>query len=249
MENDELIRRAEDLCRRCEKTASVTHTAFLTPAEQFALEKWAHSAPDCNMLLTGGTEGCERRAAFFLPFYMNADTFDASEYISALRARTHLGAPTHRDYMGAILGLGIKREWLGDIRVDGEEAVIFVMQPVERHVADGLEKVGRYGVKLQRAELNALTPPERKVKRVSFSVKSMRFDAVLAGMFGLSRTAAASHIAEGAASLNYSECLKNATIVSPGDVISLRGCSKGTVPGLGGISRKGRLFVEAEIYK
>lgn len=38
MENDELIRRAEDLCRRCEKTASVTHTAFLTPAEQFALE-------------------------------------------------------------------------------------------------------------------------------------------------------------------------------------------------------------------
>ena len=50
MENDELIRRAEDLCRRCEKTAGVTHTAFLTPAEQFALEKWAKTAPDCNML-------------------------------------------------------------------------------------------------------------------------------------------------------------------------------------------------------
>lgn len=249
MENDELIRRAEDLCRRCEKTAGVTHTAFLTPAEQFALEKWAKTAPDCNMLLTGGTEENERRAAFFLPFYMDADVFDASEYISALRARAHFGAPTHRDYMGAILGLGIKREWLGDIWVDGEEAVIFVMQSVERHVADGLEKVGRYGVKLQKAELNELTPPERKVKRISFSVKSMRLDAVLAGMFGLSRTAAASHIAEGAASLNYSECLKNDAVVSPGDVISLRGCGKGTVSELGGVSRKGRLFVEAEIYK
>lgn len=199
MENDELIRRAEDLCRRCEKTAGVTHTAFLTPAEQFALEKWAKTAPDCNMLLTGGTEENERRAAFFLPFYM--------------------------------------------------EAVIFVMQSVERHVADGLEKVGRYGVKLQKAELSELTPPERKVKRISFSVKSMRLDAVLAGMFGLSRTAAASHIAEGAASLNYSECLKNDAVVSPGDVISLRGCGKGTVSELGGVSRKGRLFVEAEIYK
>ena len=151
--------------------------------------------------------------------------------------------------MGAILGLGIKREWLGDIWVNGEEAVIFVMQTVERHIADGLEKVGRYGVKLQRAELNELTPPERKVKRVSFSVKSMRFDAVLAGMFGLSRTAAASHIAAGEASLNYSECLKNDALVSPGDIISLRGCGKGAVSELGGLSRKGRLFVEAEIYK
>ena len=69
MENDELIRRAEDLCRRCEKTAKITHTAFLTPAEQFALKAWAKSAPDCKMLLCGGNEGCERRAAFFLPFY------------------------------------------------------------------------------------------------------------------------------------------------------------------------------------
>jgi len=77
----------------------------------------------------------------------------------------------------------------------------------------------------------------------------MRFDAVLAGMFGLSRTAAVSHIAEGAASLNYSECLKNDALVSPGDVISLRGHGKGTVSASGGVSRKGRLFVEAEIYK
>ena len=51
MENDELIKRAEDLARRCEKTASVTHTAFLTPAEQYALEQWSERMPDCNMLL------------------------------------------------------------------------------------------------------------------------------------------------------------------------------------------------------
>lgn len=249
MENNELIRRAEDLCRRCERTSAVTHTAFLTPAEQFALEKWAQTAADCNMLLTGGADGCERRAAFFLPFYMEAESFDASEYISALRSKAHFGTPSHRDYMGAILGLGIKREWLGDIWLDGDEAVIFLMNSVERHVTDGLDKVGRYGVKLEKAELSSLRQPERKVKRVSFSVKSMRFDAVLAGMFGLSRTAAASYISEGAASLNYAQCLKNDAAVSPGDVISLRGHGKGTVSSSGGVSRKGRLFVEAEIYK
>ena len=248
MENDELLKRAADLAERCERTSSVTHTAFLTPAEQFALTKWA-AAADCKMVLTGGHPDCERKAAFFLPFYMESDDLDAADYICAVTAKAGFGEPAHRDYLGAALGLGIKREWLGDIWVNGEEAVIFVMQTVERHIADGLEKVGRYGVKLQRAELNELTPPERKVKRVSFSVKSMRFDAVLAGMFGLSRTAAASHIAAGEASLNYSECLKNDALVSPGDIISLRGCGKGAVSELGGLSRKGRLFVEAEIYK
>ena len=177
MENDELIRRAEDLCRRCEKTASITHTAFLTPAEQFALKAWAKSAPDCKMLLCGGNEGCERRAAFFLPFYMEEDGFDASEYISVLRAKAHFGKPS-------------QREWLGDIWVSGEDAVIFLMQSVERHVADGLDKVGRCGVKVSPVPLGELKAPERKVKHISFSVKSMRFDAVLAGIFGLSRTAA-----------------------------------------------------------
>lgn len=154
------------------KTASVTHTAFLTPAEQFALKAWAKSAPDCKMLLCGGNEGCERRAAFFLPFYMEEDGFDASEYISVLRAKAHFGKPSHRDYMGAVMGLGIKREWLGDIWVSGEDAVIFLMQSVERHVADGLDKVGRCGVKVSPVPLGELKAPERKVKHISFSVKA-----------------------------------------------------------------------------
>ena len=104
-------------------------------------------------------------------------------------------------------------------------------------------------MKVSPVPLGELKAPERKVKHISFSVKSMRFDAVLAGIFGLSRTAAASHIAEGAASLNYSVCIKNDAAISPGDVISLRGYGKGTVSSSGGMSRKGRLFVEAEIYK
>ena len=76
---------------------------------------------------------------------------------------------------------------------------------------------------------------------------SMRLDAVTAGMFNLSRTACARQITEGNVSLNYSVCMKTDAAVEEGDVISLRGHGKGTVSGLGGSSRKGRQFVEAEI--
>ena len=249
MENDELIKRTEDLARRCEKTASVTHTAFLTPAEQYALEQWSERMPDCNMLLFGGRPECERRAAFFLPFYMEKEDFDAQEHICALRAEASFGEPGHRDYMGAIMGLGIKREWLGDIWVSGHTATIFLLHGVERHLSDSLDKVGRYGVRIVPVALSETEAPERRVKQVSFSVKSMRLDAVTAGMFGLSRSSAAEFIAAGDVSLNYSQCMKADAAVKEGDIISLRGKGKGAGGAGGGMSRKGRLFVNAEIYK
>ena len=61
MEED-LLRRAADLAERCERTATVTSTAFLTPAEQYALTNWARHR-DCTLVLHGGGAGCERRAA------------------------------------------------------------------------------------------------------------------------------------------------------------------------------------------
>ena len=200
MESDGLIRRAEDLCRRCEKTASVTHTAFLTPAEQFALEKWAKTAPDCNMLLFGGHPDCERRAAFFLPFYMEREDVDTEDYSCALRAEAAFGEPGHRDYLGAILGLGIRREWVGDILVQDHGAYVFCLPSVAPALLE-LEQVGRTGVKAVAVELAAVPVPERKVRPVTFTVQSVRLDAVAGGMFRLSRTSAAAQIRAGAVPL------------------------------------------------
>ena len=249
MENDELLKRAEDLRARCEKTSDLTHTAFLTPAEQFVLEKWARHTPDCKMTLHGGHPACERKAAFFLPYYMEAEDLPTGEYISVLHARAGFGEPGHRDWLGAIMGLGIRREWVGDILIEGSDATIFCLPTVERHLLDSLDKVGRYGVKLEKMELSDVKMPEKKVQTVTFSVQSPRLDAVAAGMFRLSRTSAASHIAAGDLSLNYAQCLKPDVQVHEGDIVSIRGLGKGTVGASGGTSRKGRIFISAEILK
>ena len=80
MENrNELLRRAEDLCRRCEKSGSVTHTAFLTPAERVELEAWARHNASCRVLFCGGAEESERCVAFFLPDWMDEESFDPAE--------------------------------------------------------------------------------------------------------------------------------------------------------------------------
>ena len=150
--------------------------------------------------------------------------------------------------MGAILGMGVGREWVGDILVQDNTAHILCLKSIERHLLS-IEKVGRCGVKAEAVELSAVPVPERKVKNVSFTVMSMRLDAVTGGMFNISRTEAARQIELGNVSLNYQQIFKTDREVSEGDILSLRGAGKGSITGTGGTSRKGRTFVYAEILQ
>lgn len=247
MEKDELIKRAEDLSARCDRQSKLTHTHFLTPSERTQLERWGVHAPVAPHF-NGGQPECERTIAFFLPYYMEKDSFSPDEYINAIHITAHSGAPAHRDYMGALLGMGIGREWLGDIWVNDSEAYIFCLPSVSEHLS-GIDKVGRCGVTAEKIALSDVPSPTREVKQISFSVMTPRLDAVAAGMFNLSRTESAKRIAAGLVTVNYLPCMKTDMPMAEGDIVSVRGVGKGKITGTGGTSRKGRLFVYAEIYK
>ena len=230
MEED-LLRRAADLAERCERTATVTSTAFLTPAEQYALTNWARHR-DCTLVLHGGGGGL--RAAgwrFSCRFTSRPADFDPAEHLRAVQFSAPFGAPGHRDYLGAILGLGIRREWVGDILVQDARRVSCSACRAWPRRCWTLEQVGRTGVKAAAVELTAVPVPERKVRPVTFTVQSARLDAVVSGMFRLSRTSAAAQIRAGAVHLNYAECLRPDAPVAPGDVLSLRGAGKGSSHG------------------
>ena len=248
VEHEALLRRIGDLARRCEKSNILTATAFLTPAEQAAADRYVRTLPGCRMLLHGGKPDCERRVAFFLPEYLEREDFDPEEQLRALRIDAYYGTPGHRDYLGALLALGVRREWVGDIRVDGQTAWVFCLPSVAEQLA-GLEQAGRVSVKAAVIPLSQVPDPVRKRREIRFTVQSLRFDAVLGESFRLSRTQAAKLIAAGAASLNYLPCLKNDAPVAEGDVISLKGYGKATVSEIGGRSRKDRLFITAELWE
>ena len=246
--DDELLRRAQDLAERCERTATVTGTGFLTPAQQYELNAWACRVPDCQFLLTGGSDTTERKAGFFLPFWITPEELDLSEHLRAVKITAGFGTPGHRDYLGSILGLGIRREWIGDIILEDNVAYVVCLPSVQRVLLEQLEHVGRCGVKVAAIGLDELPLQKRKIKPMNFTVQSLRLDAVASGLFRLSRTQAAEKIRMGLVSLNYSECLRPDAPVAPGDVLSLRGAGKGSITAIGGTSKKGRQFVECELW-
>jgi RNA-binding protein YlmH len=245
MENRELKNRIDDLAERAGRRGTVTKTDFLTPAEQYALRQYTRSD---RLVLFGGQPDCERQAAFFLPEYMDPEDFDPAEYIRAVKLTAHFGTPGHRDYLGAVLGLGITREALGDIRIEGDTAYIFCLPAVQKLLLDELCKVGRVSVTVEACALSDVPAPVLKVRPVSFTVKSLRFDAVTGSVFGMSRTAAADAIRQGLASLNYSVCDRTDAPVKEGDILSLKGHGKARVKAVGGRSKKDRLFVDAEVF-
>ena len=243
-ENRDVLRRAEDLSDRCARSGLVTASAFLTPAERFALEQ-TFAPREEKPLFLGGAEDCERVCAFFLPDGMDSGDLDVEETIRCVRFQSFFGQPGHRDYLGAILALGIARERIGDIRIKGCDAWVFCLAAVEPLLLS-LDRVGRCTVRAASSPLPDVPPEEHRVETLSFTVQSLRLDAVTGGMFRLSRSAAAEQIRLGLVSLNYSLCERVDAAVREGDVISLRGKGKGKVTAVGGRSKKDRLFITCE---
>ena len=245
MEHEALLRRAEDLLLRCERSGGAVAGVFLTPAEQAALEQHFKYRTDCRMIFFGGLPDSERRVPFFLPDWMDETAFEPADYLRALRITAYYGTPGHRDYLGALLARGVRREWVGDLLISGQNAWVFCLPTVAEELA-GLEQVGRVNVKAETVPIGEVPVPEKQRRRVSFTVQSPRLDAVLAETFRLSRAAAVRQIAAGFANLNHLPCLKPDAAVH--DVLSLKGAGKAEITEIGGESRKGRTFVKAEIY-
>lgn len=246
MEHEELLRRLQDLSRRCDRAGIVTHSAFLTPTEQAAALAWAARSRGPVLRLFGGGTDCERKIALFLPEELSPEQASAQAPLSAVKLEAAFGTPGHRDYLGALLALGVRREWIGDIRVLGQTAWVFCLPTVAVQLAE-LRQAGRVSVKGTVVPLSAVPEPEYRTRELRFTVQSLRFDAVVGEMFRISRSQAVKLIAAGAAKLNDLPCLKNDAPVGEGDVISLRGHGKGSILSVGGRSKKDRLFLTAEL--
>ena len=246
MQHTEFTRRAEELWQRSDAQNIVTHSNFLTPAEQHSLAGLSHI--QSSLHLFGGLAESERRVAFFLPDYLTHEDFDPSAYITAFHLRCRFGVFGHRDVLGSLLGLGLARWSIGDIYTKDEDAWFFCLPSVANAIARDLTKIGRNGVQITEIPLYEVPEPERQREEIRFTVSSCRLDAIVSGTWNLSRTNAANLIESGLVSLNYTVCERTSATVEAGDVFSLRGYGKAALRELGGKSRKDRIHLIVERY-
>lgn len=239
-----LIARAEDTVMLCERQYVVKFMGFLSPAES-AIISYNMPAGDVKSFFFGGYPEAERKLFVALPEY--AEETDAEELIAVLEITgREIDALTHRDFLGSLLGLGIRREKIGDILVYEDKTVVFVLEDIADYIILNLQKVGRCGIKIRRMSAEEIEIPKRRVELINATVASMRLDCIAAAALRLSRSKVLDILAEGRVSLNWIECKNPSAVVRTGDTLSIRGVGRFRMCEEVRETKKGRLAVGIE---
>lgn len=240
------MHRVQELCTLAQKRGIPRNTGFLSDREQ-SLASAAMNREDCTYgRFWGGWEQAERKVLCIEP----PDTWQlepvAVLQLTALNAQPPR-VPGHRDYLGAILGLGLDRACLGDLLPDPRDPRImyaFVLEDKVEFLVEELHQAGSWSVRAQLCEQvppQVLAEPERELHDTT--VSSLRADAVLAAMMHTSRTVAAQAISGGKVEINHLPLRSASEPVYTGDLFTVRGAGRWRVKEVGGTSRKGRLFI------
>ena len=252
-----LLARAEELHRRAEN-GEITYTAFLTPAEQHALTRAMPWAKD-GMRVEGGYAAAERARIFFLPSYLSdMDEETLNECLADVREECLIALEVkgsgfrelyHKDYLGAVLNLGIERDAIGDLCVTGPHTAVLVCDRVMADfLFENLTRVANDAVKLSRVTLPADFDGGRRFQPLSDTVASPRADSVVAALANLSRERAQALFREGLVEIDYEPASKPDQTLEKDCVIVIRGKGKFIVRSLSEQTKKGRIRLLADKY-
>ena len=224
------------------------NTCFLSPRE---LEMARYLFGDVEGLTAfGGYEEAERKMLVFLPEYLDESALSEEDApLVCLRCTFYEGdRPSHRDFLGALMGAGIGRETVGDICVGKGSCDFFVTTEIAPYILQNFTSAGRTKLRIQAIPLNEAQIPEPEIKEIRDTLASMRLDGVISSGFRIGRSLAAQHICAGKAAINGLPCEKPDKAVTEGAVISVRGLGKIKLYSVNGQTKKGRISVVIHRY-
>lgn len=239
-----LLAHALDKLTVCLDRNYITHTWFLDLRERALVSEAVKLAEGTqNMLLWGGFATAERTVASFFPAYMTEQDAMQELPLTVLRAKkSRADTLSHRDYLGALMGLQIERRAVGDILVQEDGADLVILQEIAPFLLLNLEKAGKWKLELTEIPIEQIRPVQEDTQQYTANVASLRLDNILAAIFRLSRTQAQAFIAQGCVFVNFLPAQKPERLLFTDDRITLRGQGRAQIKNIGGQSRKGRQF-------
>ena len=198
----------------------------------------------------GGYEGAERQMLVYLPEYLEKESlYDEDSPLICLRATFFDGdTPSHRDFLGALMGEGIARETVGDICVGKGQCDFFVTAEIAPYILQNFIGAGRTKVHLESIPLSEVSVPEPETKEIKDTVASVRLDSIISSGFRIGRSAAVQYIHAGKTAIDGLPCEKPDKAIGEGAKISVRGLGKIKLRSINGQTKKGRISIIIDRY-
>lgn len=244
----QFVERMIDLVERVDDRQSPQLTDFLDPRQAKIAKSILGSFADVMISLQGGHPDAERQRALFVPSYWQVEPEDHELTFLRIEIPGEYVTLSHGDYLGALLGLGLKRGKIGDLSVHGDGCDLVVTRDIADYIRLHLSQVGRAAVHLTEIAPSQFIHKQVQFAEKDFTVMSLRVDAVAGEAFGLSRTKIVDPIRGGKMQLNWQVIDNPAMPVEEGDVISLRGFGRVKIIEVGGLSKKGRTYIKIGKY-
>lgn len=249
-----LVSKMLDRIELCGKRNKIQSTDFLDVRQKLLLEKVLKSNKIENYIIFGGFEEAERSTIIFYPEKWNKEIVEKNypsvmQVIEILLPNDLKGKYTHRDYLGGLMKLGLKREKIGDIVVWKEGAHIIVLNEIVPFLEQHLSTLTRF----QKSNISVKLISEIhkciiNKEEIEIIVSSTRLDNVVSELCKTSRTKAEEIIKAERVFVNYEVVTKDSKTINVGDKITIRGKGKFEIIEQVGNTKKGRYILKVEKY-
>lgn len=252
-----LVSKLFDKIKSVDTKNIIEHTSFLDGYQRKILEEILNKLHYKNYIFYGGYEEAERKILILYPQklekYIKSNlnkVFNTVVTVLNIKLPNELkGKYKHRDYLGGILKLGVKREKIGDILVTEDGADIIINKDIEKFLLNEIKILTRFAKsEIRIKSVEELKNVEIKTEKLEIVVMQERLDSVVAEILKCSRTNANKIIEDERVFINYENIVKSAKVLKQGDLLTIRGKGRFKIGEIINNTRKGKLVIEIEKY-
>ncbi|MGL5330790.1 MAG: RNA-binding protein [Peptostreptococcaceae bacterium] len=236
-----------DKANSCLKNYEVKQSDFLNPYEVKNAIDILNSDKDIKYTVDGGYNEAERSIIFMYPFYMEYEEIENTLRYLQIEGNFKFKSISHKDYLGSLMNLGIKREKVGDIIIHDNFCQVIVSADICDFIIMNLEKVSRNNVKVKEISKQEIKYNAPNYKEISFTATSSRLDCIISGIYNISRQESMKFINGEKVQVNYEKITSPSKEVKDNSLISLRGKGRAKVVNIGELTKKGKIKIQAKV--
>lgn len=251
-----LVSKLLDKIEFVQKKNSVESTDFLDMHQKSILEKVLKGLKITNYVSYGGYDNAERTSIIIYPEKLEDvfknNNFDYNNIVQIVRIvlpNEMRGQYSHRDYLGAIIKVGVKREKVGDILVSIDGADIIASKEIVKYLVTSLSELTRFSksdIHIEKIESLNVAPPKTEIANII--IPSMRMDSIVSELIRTSRSKAIEFINAERVFINSEVITKNSKMLKENDMITVRGKGRFKINKILNSTKKGNLVLEVEKY-
>ena len=255
IEDKLIIAKVIDKVNFCKTRNKIVNTEFLTIYQMEIIQKELNKLKIKNSMFFGGYEEAEGKILIIYPEKLEEKMLEKNleNIIKAIKItlpKELQGKYSHRDYLGALMKLGLNRNRIGDIIVHNEKAYIFVLAENAKYIQESLKEFIRFN----KATIEIINYKEVELKKQEFeemkiTVSSDRLDNFVSEIAKISRSKTEELLSQEKIFVNSKVEIKPSKQIKENDIIVIRGKGKYLVCATLGSNKKGKNIISIKKYK